>query len=254
MTSTTLDTNEATDSADKREGKSLISRLIPLGLIAGALIAFFVFGGPEYFNMETLRENREALQAFVADNFIVAFLGFMALYAALTAISFPGASILSIVGGFMFGTLVGTAGIVVGATVGATALFLAARYAFGDLLRSKADGKLIRKFEKGLKENELSYLFILRLVPIFPFFVVNIAPAFFDVKLRNYIIATGLGIIPGSLVYASVGNGIGAVFDRGEDANLSGLMFQPQVILPIVGLIVLALIPVAYKKIKGKPA
>lgn len=231
-------------------GKSSIKRFAPLLVIAMGLTAFFALGGPKYFNLESLRANREFLAAFVDSNFILAILGFMGLYAVLTAISFPGASIMSLFGGFMFGTVAGTFGIVIGATLGATALFLAARYAIGDVLRKKA-GPYMQKFEAGLKENEFSYMFILRLIPAFPFFIVNIVPALFDVKLRNYMITTLLGIIPGSLVYASVGNGIGAVFDQGGEVQLSGLMLQPKVILPIVGLILLSLLPIIHKKIRA---
>ncbi|MEM7728380.1 MAG: VTT domain-containing protein [Pseudomonadota bacterium] len=99
-----------------------------------------------------------------------------------------------------------------------------------------------------------SYLFILRLIPAFPFFIVNIVPALFDVRLRNYVISTALGIIPGSLVYASVGAGVGAIFDAGGDVQLSGLMLQPAVIGPILGLIALSSLPILYKKFKGAPA
>ncbi len=229
--------------------KSAIKRFAPLIVIVAALGAFFALGGPKYINMDFLRENRDTLSAFVESNFIVAVIGFMALYAVLTAISFPGASFLSIFGGFMFGTFVGGSAIVIGATIGATALFLAARYAFGDVLSKKA-GPYMKKFEAGLKENELSYLFILRMIPAFPFFIVNIVPALFDVKIRNYIISTFLGIIPGCFVYASVGAGIGAIFDTGGEVKLSGLMTQPKVIGPILGLVALALLPVIYKKIK----
>ena len=248
MVANTADIDSPSDTG---ESKGWLKRLLPLAVIAIGLIAFFALGGPELISLETLKERREELAAFVESNFVVAILGFMALYAVLTALSFPGASVLTLVGGFLFGAFVGTAAVVTGATLGAIALFLAAKYAFGDLLRSKADSEKLKKFEKGLQENELSYLFILRLVPIFPFFLVNIAPAFFDVKLRNYAIATFLGIIPGSFVYASVGNGIGAVFEQGDEVKLSGLMFQPQVILPILGLIALALIPVIYKRVKS---
>ena len=231
--------------------KPLWKRLLPLGVIGLALAAFFALGGPDYVSVDSLRDNRDALAALVADNFLLVFLGFIALYALLVGISFPGAGLLSIFGGFLFGTLTGAAGIVVGATLGATAIFLAARYALGDALRARA-GPYMAKFEDGLKENELSYLFILRLVPLFPFFIVNIVPALFGVRLRNYVLSTLLGIIPGSLVYASVGAGIGAVFDAGEDVQLSGLMLQPKVILPIVGLIALSLVPVLYKKLRAK--
>lgn len=227
--------------------------MLPVAIIAAALAAFFALGGPEYVSLESLKENREALAAMVADNFALVFVGFIALYALLVGISFPGASFLSIFGGFLFGSIFGGFAVVVGATIGATAIFLAARYAFGDALSKKA-GPYMKKFEAGLKENELSYLFILRLIPAFPFFIVNIVPALFDVKIRNYILTTFFGIIPGSFVYASVGAGVGAVFDSGEDLQLSGLMLQPKIIVPIVGLIVLSLLPVLYKKFKGAPA
>jgi uncharacterized membrane protein YdjX (TVP38/TMEM64 family) len=233
--------------------KPLWKRLLPLAVIAAALTAFFALGGPDYVSLESLKENRETLGAMVADNFALVFFGFIALYALLVGISFPGASFLSIFGGFLFGAIFGGLAVVVGATIGATAIFLAARYAFGDALSKKA-GPYMKKFEAGLKENELSYLFILRLIPAFPFFIVNIVPALFDVKIRNYILTTFFGIIPGSFVYASVGAGVGAVFDAGEDVQLSGLMLQPKIIVPIVGLIALSLLPILYKKFKGAPA
>ena len=233
---------------DKKSVPS-VKRFIPLAFVAAALSLFFVLGGPDYINLESLRNNREFLAAFVADNFWLTFFGFMALYALLVAISVPGASFLTIFGGFLFGTGVGAAAVVTGATIGAVGIFLAARYAIGDALTKKA-GPYMQKFEAGLKENELSYLFILRLVPIFPFFIVNIVPSLFDVKLRNYALATFFGIIPGSLVYASIGDGIGAVFESGGDVQLSGLMMQPRILMPIIGLIVLALIPVIYKKVR----
>lgn len=247
---TSIMTAEPTDTPSS---KPLWKRLLPLAIIAAALAAFFALGGPDYVSMDSLRDNREFLSGLVADNFVLVLLGFIATYAILVAISFPGASFLSIFGGFLFGALVGGFGIVVGATLGATGIFLAARYAFGDALSKKA-GPYMKKFEKGLKENELSYLFILRLIPAFPFFIVNIVPALFDVKLRNYMLSTFFGIIPGALVYASVGAGIGAIFDAGGEAKLGGLMLQPKVILPILGLITLSLIPIIYKKIKDTPA
>ena len=233
--------------------KSIVKRFLPLGIIALALAAFFALGGPDYINLDSLRDNRDVLAGFVSDHFVASVLGFILVYAVLTAISVPGASFLSIFGGFMFGTLVGGSAIVVGATIGAVGIFLAARYAIGDALSKKA-GPYMKKFEKGLKENEFSYLFILRLIPAFPFFVVNIVPALFDVKLRNYALTTFLGIIPGCFVYASVGAGIGAIFDQGGEVDLGGLMTQPKILLPILGLITLSLLPIIYKKIKKSPA
>lgn len=240
------DTNIATP-------KSTVKRFAPIAVILIALAAFFALGGPKYVSIDALRDNRETLTAFVAANFPLAILGFIALYAALVAISFPGASLLSIFGGFLFGTLIGGSAITVGATIGALGIFLAARYAIGDALSKKA-GPYMQKFEKGLKENELSYLFILRLIPAFPFFIVNIVPGLFDVKVRNYLLSTFFGIIPGCFVYASVGAGIGAIFDAGEEVKLGGLMTQPKILFPILGLIALSTLPILYKKFKGSPA
>lgn len=233
--------------------KSSLKRFAPLIVIGAALSAFFALGGPDYVSIESLKNNRETLTALVANNFVLAIAGFIALYAVLTAISFPGASLLSIFGGFLFGTIVGGSAITVGATLGATGIFLAARYAIGDSLSQKA-GPYMKKFEAGLKENEVSYLFILRLIPAFPFFIVNIVPALFDVKLRNYVLTTFFGIIPGCFVYASVGAGIGAIFDAGEDVKLGGLMTEPKILLPILGLMALAALPIIYKKFKAVPA
>ncbi|MCF6219546.1 MAG: TVP38/TMEM64 family protein [Robiginitomaculum sp.] len=238
---------------DAQVKKSKLKRFLPLAIIAAALTAFIALGGPKYINLDSLRDNQEFLKAFVADNYLLAVVGFVAIYAILVAISVPGAGFLSIFAGFLFGLTTGVPAVIIGATIGATIIFLVARSALGSGLAAKA-GPFMAKFEKGLKENELSYLFILRLVPIFPFFIVNIVPALFDVKVRNYVLTTFFGIIPGSFVYVSVGNGIGDALSAGQDVPLSGLMFRPAVILPILGLMLLSMIPVVYKKLSNKKA
>jgi uncharacterized membrane protein YdjX (TVP38/TMEM64 family) len=141
---------------------------------------------------------------------------------------------------------------VIAATCGATVVFLIARTALGDSLRQKA-GPAMRRMEAGFRENALNYLLFLRLIPVFPFWLVNLVPAFLGVPLATYVLATLVGIIPGSLVYASVGNGLGTVFEAGGRPDL-GIIFEPEIILPILGLAVLAILPVAYKKIRaGQP-
>ncbi|WP_017931979.1 TVP38/TMEM64 family protein [Robiginitomaculum antarcticum] len=247
-------TDTEADNGSEKNKKNPAFKYGPIAIIVIGFILFFALGGHKYVSLDTLKEQKVTFKAFVEGNYFIAALAFMSAYAALTAISFPGAWVLSLLGGFLFGTLIGGSFIVIGATVGAAVIFLAVRYAFRDWFKDKLGGKTLEKFEKGLQENELSYLFILRLVPAFPFFVVNIAPALFGVKFRNYLVTTFFGIMPGSFVYASVGAGIGAALDAGEDAGLSGIMTQPTVLLPIIGLIILALIPVIYKKIKGNPA
>ena len=216
-------------------------------LIAG-LIAFFALDFDKYVTLSALKENRQLLTDWVRDAGFLAFIVYMAVYAVATAFSLPAGAILTIAGGFLFGPWLGGGLTVVGATAGATVLFLAARYAFADLLHQRA-GAAIKKMEDGFQENALSYMLFLRLIPVFPFFIVNLAPAFLGVGLGTYIIGTFVGIIPGSLVYASLGDGFSAIVEKGGDINL-GIIFEPRFLLPIIGLAALALIPIVYKKLK----
>jgi uncharacterized membrane protein YdjX (TVP38/TMEM64 family) len=180
---------------------------------------------------------------------------YVAIYAAAVTISLPGASILTISGGFLFGTWMGGATAWIGASIGATLIFLAARTAFGDVLRAKAGGWLDR-LREGFRENAFSYLLVLRLTPVAPFFIVNVAPTFFDVKLRDYVLATLLGMIPGAFVYAAVGAGLRAALATGAQASPSEaareIFAQPAVYGPIIALIVLALVPMLMRMLRKK--
>lgn len=227
-----------------------LRRLLPLIVLAAGLAAFFALGLHRYLTLDTLRDNRQALAGWVADHWLLAALAYVGAYIAIVAFSLPAALVATLTGGFLFGTVFGGLLTVVGATIGATLLFLAARTALGDMLRAKAGPKL-RKLEEGFGENAFSYMLVLRLVPLFPFFLVNLAPAFLGVPLRTYVAATFLGILPGTFVYASLGNGLGAIFEAGRDPDL-GLIFQPQVIGPILALALLALVPVVYRRFAGK--
>lgn len=240
------------DSTHQADRKFLSWRLLPLAVVAGGFVAFFAFGWNEYLSFETLREHRQALLAWRQDHYAVAALTFVAVYVLVVAFSLPGAVWMTIGGGFVFGTASATIYVVVAATLGASAIFLAARYALGDVLRAKA-GPAMRRMEAGFRENALSYLLVLRLVPLFPFWLVNLVPAFLGVPLRTFVIGTFVGIIPGSVVYCLVGNGLGAVFDAGEKPDL-GIIFEPEILAPIVGLAVLSVVPVVYKRLKrAKP-
>ena len=225
-------------------------KLWPLVVLAAGAVAFFAFGINDYITLDALKENRAALQTLVAENVFLAAAVYIAIYTLMVAFSVPGALIATLTGGFLFGTIFGGLYTVVGATIGATIVFLAAKTALGDALRAKA-GPGIRKMEEGFRQNAFSYLMVLRLVPLFPFFLVNLAPAFLGVPLRTYVIATFFGIIPGTFVFASVGNGLGAVFDAGDDPNL-GIIFQPEVLGPILGLAALSLVPVLYRHFSNK--
>ena len=228
-------------------------RFVPLALVVVALAAFFLFDLDRYFSLDTLRENRAALKAWVAGSPVMALGAFIALYAAAVAISFPGASILTVFGGYLFGLAVGVPAIVTAATLGAVIVYLAAKTAAGDLFRRRAKG-FLAEMEKGFRENELSYMFLLRLAPVFPFWAVNIGAGALGVSLRNYVVGTFFGIIPGSFVYASIGHAAGAAFDAGEDLSLTGVLTKPTTLLPLVGLAALALLPVLLKRLSRKAA
>ncbi|MCW5751974.1 MAG: TVP38/TMEM64 family protein [Alphaproteobacteria bacterium] len=230
--------------------RGLARRILPLLAVAAAIAAFFAFGLDRYVTFEALREHRHELLAFVAERPLLALFAYMVVYAVAVALSLPGGLVLTIAGGFLFGLWLGTLVVVIAATVGATLIFLAARYAMGDLLRARA-GPFLKAMEEGFRRDAMSYLLVLRLVPLFPFFVVNLVPAFLGVPLRTYVVATFFGIIPGTFVFASVGAGLGSIFDSGQEFTAKGIL-TPEIILALSGLAVLALVPVVYRRIGAR--
>jgi uncharacterized membrane protein YdjX (TVP38/TMEM64 family) len=233
-----------------RTQSALIKRFVPLVVLLGGLAAFFGFGLEQYVSFNALRDNREVLLALVHRYGLLASLAYVVAYATVVMLSLPGGAVLSITGGFLFGTVWGTVHIVFSATLGATLLFLIAKTSVGDLLRATA-GPWLQRMQAGFQENALSYLLVLRLVPLFPFFVVNLVPAFLGVALSTYILGTFVGIIPGALVYASVGAGLGSLFDTGGEFSAKDVL-TPQILTALIGLALLALIPVVYKKFKRR--
>lgn len=236
------------EQAMQKPQKPLAMRLLPLLVICAGIAAFFVFDIDRFLSFDALKDNRDFLKTWTAENTALAAFVFVAVYCVMVALSLPGAVWATLAGGFIFGTWLGGLYVVIGATLGATAIFLIARYALADFFREKA-GKAITRMEDGFNENALSYMFVLRLVPLFPFWLVNLVPAFVGVKIRTYVIGTFFGIMPGSLVYASVGNGLDAVFEQGVTPDL-GIILQPQVLGPILALAALSMIPVVYKRVR----
>lgn len=227
-------------------------RLWPIiGIALVAFIGFFALR--DVLSFDTLRDNRMALIAWRDGNYMLAALVFTAVYVAVVGFSLPGAAVMTLAGGFLFGIFPGALLCVIGATLGAVAIFLAAKTGLGDALHAKLTARpgLIRRMESGLRENEISYLFLMRLVPAIPFFLANLAPAFLGVGLRNFALTTFFGIMPGSIVYTSVGSGLGAVFARGDSPDL-GLIFEPQILGPILGLCALAALPIVVKRFSKK--
>ena len=182
---------ETLSSADS-ERVTPLKRFLPLALLFGAAGAIYTFELQTYLSFEALSSNREFLSRLVEQHLLAAVLIFIAVYAVATAISLPGGALLSVTGGFLFGGWQGAMIVVIAATIGATVVFLIARTALGDSLRERA-GPWLRKMEQGFQDNALSYLLTLRLIPIFPFFVVNLVPAFLGVRLSTYVLATGIG-------------------------------------------------------------
>lgn len=239
------------DSVDQPQINQ-ITRYIPLvAVIIGAGVGWWLFR--DYLSFQALADNREALIAFRDDNYLLTVGIFISAYALLVAFSLPGATIATLTGGFLFATFPGAFFNVIGATVGATAIFLAAQTSFGAKMGARLEGSegVTKRFKDAIDENQWSALFLLRLVPAVPFFVANLLPAFFEVPLKRYVVSTFFGILPGAVVYTSVGAGLGEVFARGETPNL-GIIFEPQILLPILGLCALATLPIIIKAVRGK--
>jgi uncharacterized membrane protein YdjX (TVP38/TMEM64 family) len=231
--------------------KSALRHVPLLIIVVVAVLGAFLLR--DYLSFETLRDNREALTAFRDENLLMMLTLFVLAYVVVVAFSLPGATIATLTGGFLFGTGLGTGANVVGATLGATLIFLAARSGLGDTLKSKLDASegMVRKIKAGIDENQWSMLFFIRLVPAVPFFLANLIPAFLGVPLYRFVISTFFGIMPGALVFTSVGAGLGEVFERGETPDL-GVIFEPHILLPILGLCALSVLPVVVKAVSGR--
>lgn len=225
-----------------------MKKLLPLGLLGMIIALVYVFDLQSYLTFDALQENRVLLQSFVKEHFFVSIIVFFFIYLVAIALSLPGGAVMSVTGGFLFSTILGTSLVVTAATLGATLLFLIAKTALGEMLQQKA-GPWLEKMRKGFQNNAFYYLLTLRLVPLFPFFVVNLVPAFLGVKMRDYILATFIGIIPGSFVFVSVGTGIGSVFDRGDTFSVNSIL-TPEILIALFGLGALSFLPVVFKYFK----
>lgn len=226
-----------------------LRRLPFLVIVLAAIIGAFTLRGQLSF--DALAQHREALLAFRDTNFLLASLTFMAAYVGIVAFSLPGATIATLTGGFLFGLFPGVLYNVGAATVGAVAVFLAARAGFGAdvAARIEENGGAAARLQGALRENEWSALLIMRLVPAVPFFMANLLPAFVGTSLFRFAITTFFGIIPGGLVYTSVGAGLGEVFARGETPDLS-IIFAPHILGPILGLAALSALPIILKQFR----
>ncbi len=253
----------------KQNKNSVWQRLAgPLVLLAALALAYGL-GLHNYLTFEAIAENRAALSAYTSDHIVLSVLAFIAAYSLAVAVSIPGASILTILAGLLFGWLAGGLVAIVAATLGATIVFQIAKSSFGDVLARKA-GPFLSRISAGFADDAFNYLLFLRLVPAFPFWLVNIAPALANVKLRTFIITTFLGIIPGTFAFASIGAGLDSIITAQQavrnqcltsktpaecpfEISLSSLV-TTELLLAFAALGLVALIPVALKKWKSRHA
>ena len=228
---------------------ALLRRFWPIPLLLAVVGAVWASGLPERLNWAGLARNQATLTAWVAEHPTAAPAVYVATYAAAAALSLPEGAVLTVAGGLLFGTLLGGALAVIGSTLGSVVLFLAARYHLADAMAARAGG-FVERVRGKLTRNGFSYLLAIRLVPAFPFWLVNLAAALCGMRLLPYLAATLLGIIPATFIYASVGAGVGDVLAAGGAPDLA-IMFSPNVLLPLLGLAGLALLPVVWRKWRG---
>jgi uncharacterized membrane protein YdjX (TVP38/TMEM64 family) len=225
----------------------LADKRVWIALAAVALIvAARLSGLGDLLSIETLREHRAWLTGQVAAHGIVAALAFVAVYAAAVGLSIPGAVILTLTGGFLFGPWLGTLLTVTGATIGATLVFLFAKTIFGANALDRF-GERAGKLADNIRRNAWSYLLVLRLVPLFPFFLVNLVPAFVGVALPVYVLTTFVGIIPGTAVFSLAGAGLGSILDQGGSISI-GSILTPQMIAALCALAALSLAAIPLKR------
>ena len=256
----------------RQSAKSWLKRLWPLALLIAGAIVVLAMGWQSYLSLEELAENRDALRAFIDANMALAVLAFIALYATTVALSLPGGAVLTLAGGLLFGWLIGGIASVIGATLGAIVVFLIARSALSDWLAARASPWLDR-FRDGFKEDAFNYLLFLRLVPIFPFWLVNLAPGLLGVSFPTYLLTTILGIIPGTFAYSLAGNGLDSIIAAQQSAHQSclakmgpggqescpyaldpGALLTPELMAGLVALGLVALVPVMVKWFRRRAA
>jgi uncharacterized membrane protein YdjX (TVP38/TMEM64 family) len=227
---------------------SLLLRFGPLALVAVALVAAFALGLPHQLSLHQLHRHREQLQALTRLHPVLSVLGYVGAYTLAVAVSLPVALFMTLTGGFLFGPWVGGLAAATGCTLGGTGVFLVCRTAVGDVLRRRA-GPTVAKIQDGVRQDAFSYILVLRLLPVMPLWLVNLALGFIEIPLRTFMLATFLGILPVSLIYAGLGSGLGRMFAKGIRPDLHAVM-RPEVILALVGLALLGLAPLVVRRLR----
>jgi uncharacterized membrane protein YdjX (TVP38/TMEM64 family) len=236
---------ETAIAADTSSTSSITGKIVVALLFLSAIGAFFIFDLKTYLSLDTLKANRDSLLAFTEEHYVPAVALFILIYVLQTSFSLPGATIMTLAGGFLFGSLWGPLYVNIGATTGATLAFLAARYLFHQWVERKF-GDRLGPIQDGFAKNAFSYLLTLRLIPFFPFFLVNLLSGLTRVKVSTYVVATAIGIIPGSVVYAFAGRQLGTI-------NTLSELVSPRLLLAFSLLGLLMLVPILYRKFTQTP-
>jgi uncharacterized membrane protein YdjX (TVP38/TMEM64 family) len=238
----------------------------PLVVLVVVAAVVYATGAYEYLSLAAIADHRDALQGFVSRHWLAAIAGYGLVYIATVALSIPGAALLTVLGGFLFGWLIAGLLVVAAATVGATLVFLIARTSLGDVLARRA-GPRLNALAKGFRDDAFSYLLFLRLVPLFPFWLVNIAPALFNVPLVTFVTATLLGIVPGTFAFAFLGSGLDTIIaeqkaayeacvaaERGDCVMTfeAGDLLTTELVIAFVALGVVALIPAVVRRVRAR--
>ena len=228
----------------------LLRRFGPLALVAAAVIAVWASGLTHDLSMHALRHRREALEALVHAHPVETLAGYVGLYILVVALSLPAALVMTLTGGLLFGPWIGGLAAAISCTIGAAIIFLICRTAVGDALRSRA-GPTVARIEAGVRRDAFSYVIILRLVPVMPFWLVNLTLGFIEIPLGVFVTASFIGILPVSVILAGLGSSLNAVFARGGRPDLH-LVMRPEVFLPLLGLSLLALAPIVVRRLRGR--
>lgn len=262
----TLQQRSSAKADDGGNSRARLRRFVPVAVVVLAMVAVFATGAHRQVSLETLVRHRMVIDAFIAVHGIVAVAAYMAIYIVVVALSIPGALFLTIAGGILFGVAVGGIATVISATIGATVVFLVAKSACGESLVRRA-GPLACKIADGFKADAFSYLLFLRLVPAFPFFLVNLVPALAGVKLPTFVIATLIGVVPGTFAFVFFGSGLDSVIAAQESVYRAclavgrtdcqihfdiGMIATPRLLASLATLGVIALIPVIVKRLRAR--
>ena len=246
-----------------------IRRWLPIAVLAGLIAVAYALGLHRHITLSALAENRDALHDFVDNNLALAVLIYMAVYVILVALSVPGAAVMSIAGGFLFGWMISVPATITAAVIGSVIVFQIVRTSLGATVAERA-GPLVKRLSAGFAQDAFHYLLFLRLAPVFPFFMVNAVAGLCRVKLQTFVVATAIGIIPASFAFALLGTGLDEVIDAHIasyqacvaaktvenctfDLDVRALV-TPELLIAFAGLGLVALLPIALKHWRRRPA